>query len=233
MALRKRTKVTHNRGTQLVRVPVRIHNFASVLIWQAFHEKGEILLEGSAKPGPLTRRHLGDEAMRIVRKFLALDPEDENSVLQFLVYYGEFRSPVTVERNWPKGYANVVLEVIPLQAFKGLQDYVRRMLSTGNATLPSPWPRIFGHPEYKIFFGDAKGASEAHVWVDGVYPSMIATIQFKLLQGSVFRTCARKDCRLPFEVTSRHTRRFCTQYCAHITSVRQRRRLERKTKRQG
>lgn len=232
MALRKRIKTTPNRGTQLVNVPIRIHNLASELIWEVVHAKGEILFEGSARPGEvMTKHHLGDDSMKIVRRFLAIDPKDEKSILRFLVDFGEFRSPVTARRTSPPEHSKVVLEVIPQRGFEKAQDYVRRMLITGNATLPALWRPE--QPVFKIFFVEAERGSEAYIWVDGVYPSMLATIQFKLLQGAIFRTCARKDCRLPFEVTSRHTRRFCSQYCAHITSLRQRRRSERKAKRKA
>jgi hypothetical protein len=86
--------------------------------------------------------------------------------------------------------------------------------------------------EYKIAFADARSGSQAHVVVNGTFPSILATIQFKLVQGATFQICSRRDCQLPFEVTSCHKRRFCTQYCAHLTSLRRRRKLAGKNERQ-
>jgi hypothetical protein len=47
-----------------------------------------------------------------------------------------------------------------------------------------------------------------------------ATITFDLVQGTKFRLCALKDCRVPFKLESGHKRRFCMQYHAHLASVR-------------
>ena len=45
-------------------------------------------------------------------------------------------------------------------------------------------------------------------------------------RGARFRFCKRPDCpkhrpgTVPFELTSRHRRRYCSQYCAHLESMR-------------
>lgn len=57
------------------------------------------------------------------------------------------------------------------------------------------------------------------------------TITLDLLRKKKFRRCARKDCRIPFEVRSKHRRKYCTQYCGHIESVREERRKEQELKR--
>ena len=124
----------------------------------------------------------------------------------------------------PHEAVNVVLERIPKQLFASLQDYLRRMLFTGDPTLANPWNII---QAYSICFTKTRLGSQAEISVSGAFPTMLATVQFKLAQGATFKACARKDCRLPFEVSSRHKRRFCTQYCAHITSLRKRRKLQR------
>jgi hypothetical protein len=46
------------------------------------------------------------------------------------------------------------------------------------------------------------------------------TTTMDLLRQLKFKTCARPDCDKPFPVTSRHERNYCTQYCAHLESVR-------------
>lgn len=49
------------------------------------------------------------------------------------------------------------------------------------------------------------------------------TVTVDYLRGTKFRTCARPDCALPFEIQSKHRRNYCTQYCAHLESVRRNR----------
>jgi hypothetical protein len=46
--------------------------------------------------------------------------------------------------------------------------------------------------------------------------------------GAHYQICQRKDCPQPlFTVTSRRKRKFCTQYCGHLVSVRMKRREEK------
>jgi hypothetical protein len=217
----------NNRGTQLISVPIRFHSRATKFHWEIAHENGSTWFVGGAPPRiDVGNTDLGD-GWELVRRFLTLRSEDEESILEFLIAHGQFRSPIQESRKLPPGYPLVVFDQIPIHAFATIQDYMRRMLILGNATLPAPWHRNEVQ-EYTIAFTESRSGSRAEVLVDGTFPSMLATIQFKLLQGANFKSCARKDCRLPFEVTSRHTRLFCSQYCAHITSLRQRRKLERK-----
>lgn len=49
------------------------------------------------------------------------------------------------------------------------------------------------------------------------------TVTADLLRRSKFKICARKDCRVPFEVRSKHKRKYCSQYCGHLESVRKNR----------
>ena len=189
-----------------------------------------------------------------MRQYLSVEPTREESILEFLIKRGQFgapEGPITSPRveNVPRQLWSLpftdpdgetipnpkvlVLESFSAQEFAMIQDYVRRMLIDGNPTLTTPWAVRYANYPYEIAFGGSRSGSRAHVLVRGIYRSILATVQFKLAQGAKFRMCARKDCRLPFEITSRHTRRFCTQYCAHITSLRHRRKIERKAKNEG
>lgn len=56
--------------------------------------------------------------------------------------------------------------------------------------------------------------------------AMSITVDF--LRRERFRKCARKDCQKPYKVESRHKRRYCTQYCAHLASVRSIRKKRKK-----
>ncbi len=58
--------------------------------------------------------------------------------------------------------------------------------------------------------------------------AILDTIIIDLLRKVKFRLCARPDCRTPFAIESRHHREYCRPYCAHIESLRRRRKAARK-----
>lgn len=236
-----RTKIAHNRGTQLVNVPIQFHIQTRRINWQIVRENSNTMFVGSCLSGVTLENIDPGDGWELVRRYLSVRTEDEQSILEFLVAYGEFEPPPgsttrahvkSIQAPERSARPEMFLESFSLGDFATIQDYVRRMLITGDPTLATPWQRRW-FQRYEIAFAGARSGAQAHVLVDGVYPSILATVQFKLVQGATFRTCARTDCRLPFEITSRHTRRFCTQYCAHITSLRQRRKAQRKTKNQN
>lgn len=245
--------MTNNRGTPPINMPIQFHVASVKLYWQTVQSSGTTLFAGSWFSGvTMENIDLGD-GWELVRRYLSVKPTDEESILEFLSEHGRFDAPEgsitspSVEKI-PRRLSSlpitnrdgesiqnakrkqIVLESFSAQEFAMIQDYVRRMLIARNPTLPTPWPVKHANWPYEIAFGGSHSGSRAHVRVRGTYRSILATVQFKLAQGAKFRICARKDCRLPFEITSHHTRRFCTQYCAHITSLRHRRKVERKTK---
>jgi hypothetical protein len=55
---------------------------------------------------------------------------------------------------------------------------------------------------------------------DACEAAIRTTTTIDLLRQLKFKTCARPDCVKPFEVTSKHERNYCSQYCAHLESVR-------------
>ena len=50
--------------------------------------------------------------------------------------------------------------------------------------------------------------------------ALLASIQVDHLRNAKFRFCARTDCRKPFEIVSKHERRYCNWRCAHLETVR-------------
>jgi hypothetical protein len=57
-----------------------------------------------------------------------------------------------------------------------------------------------------------------------------ATIAIDLLRKIRFHKCKRDDCPEIFEIRSRHKRRYCGQYCAHLESMRKQRRVAARLK---
>lgn len=229
--------MSNNRGTEILKlnIPIRLIAVCVTLDWEILRKDTEV---GFAASNPaLTAgpsRKITD-GWDLTRRFLALNPEDENAILEFLNKYGDFKSAIASSWYWATKEApprdRGTVERITKDDIARLQDYLRQMLRSGDATLAAPWEAV--GRSYSIGFRKTKTGGQAEVSVFGTCPMMLATVQFKLMQGAKFKTCFRKDCRLPFEVTSRHKRRFCSQYCAHITSLRSRRKLQRKAKKVG
>jgi len=59
--------------------------------------------------------------------------------------------------------------------------------------------------------------------LDDAFRMLLATIFIDVARGIRFKVCARKDCQKPFPLESKHHRKFCCWYCAHITTVRRNR----------
>jgi hypothetical protein len=57
---------------------------------------------------------------------------------------------------------------------------------------------------------------------------LIATVCADIIRGFKFQFCRRKDCRIPFAAETAHRRKFCSQYCGHLESVRKQRRNKKK-----
>ena len=58
----------------------------------------------------------------------------------------------------------------------------------------------------------------------GIHGALFATVTIDHLSGTKYQACARPDCGMPFALESKHRRLYCTQYCAHLESVRKSRR---------
>lgn len=58
-----------------------------------------------------------------------------------------------------------------------------------------------------------------------------ATVFADIAKGLQFKECKRSDCENIFPVGTKHKRKFCTQYCGHLVSVRKSQAAERKRKR--
>jgi hypothetical protein len=52
------------------------------------------------------------------------------------------------------------------------------------------------------------------------FSAIYYSIYLDHVRGAQYKFCARSDCAKPFELTSRHVRKYCSQYCAHLETVR-------------
>lgn len=67
------------------------------------------------------------------------------------------------------------------------------------------------------------------ILTDACEAAIRMTTTMDLLRQLKFKTCARHDCNRVFPVTSKHERGYCTQYCAHLESVRRGRKSNNST----
>jgi hypothetical protein len=65
------------------------------------------------------------------------------------------------------------------------------------------------------------------------YDLLITTICADLVQGFRFHECQREDCRMPFAAETAHKRKFCSQYCGHLVSMRKQRNAAKNTSRKN
>lgn len=59
---------------------------------------------------------------------------------------------------------------------------------------------------------------------------LAVTIWADLVQGFHFQQCKRKDCGMPFVIETAHKRKYCSQYCGHLESMRRQRRIAKTAK---
>jgi hypothetical protein len=71
---------------------------------------------------------------------------------------------------------------------------------------------------------------EGVVTVTDARHMLLTTVYVDVVRGLRFKYCQRNDCRAPFVVESEHARKFCTQYCGHLESIRKKRREAREAR---
>ena len=150
--------------------------------------------------------------------FLHLKPSSDD-LLKFLNYYGKW-SGITCPRlvNWafydPRTREGNADALIPGLAFereiRAEQTAIRDALK-GN---PGDW---LG--KSRLSFG-SQSKFPHYVHTDGTSLDAIRTsISIDFLRRVPFRICKRPDCGEPF-AADRKGKQYCSQYCAHLVSVR-------------
>jgi hypothetical protein len=174
------------------------------------------------------------DAWKVRENFLGLKTEQD--FLAFLNQYGTFSSSSLVERRW---------DVEDLRCWQQLfRDYMLRSPATwdkkvgrfapemvdfvGHILRLSDSPSISFSWREKLERSSRSGPNLAIIKADNIVGAILATIYVDHLHGTKYKFCARPDCRRPFEVSSKHKRKFCEQYCAHLQSQRQMRASQRR-----
>jgi len=75
---------------------------------------------------------------------------------------------------------------------------------------------------------ETSSVASGEIIVTQTLQALLATVFIDVARGIKFKVCARKDCKKPFPLESKHKRKFCSQYCGHLVSQRDKREIERK-----
>jgi hypothetical protein len=172
-----------------------------------------VLLQPERK-GPQAGRVENAWTMR--DEFFHLHRNDNDALLKFLNRWGWWRS----WESFDSSVAETAASIWDLQQI--FRSAVSGTLGTWlNDSRNEFFPMIVrpqsGFPPYLLSLRSCELAIRATITID-------------LLQRVEFRICARRDCRAPYAIESGHARKYCTQYCGHLVSVRKNRREQRKLK---
>jgi hypothetical protein len=172
------------------------------------------------------------EPWNLRENFLSL--ETEADFLRFLNHVGGFSALGFDSHDWElrdfKGWQEVFRELLrrPLATWNQyLED-----LSMGTLRFNVPLIRIalaeINKVRFLLTFDWQRKPQAGIIKVHSATSAIFATILIDHLRGATFRFCARHDCRKPFEIISKHKRKYCTQYCGHLEGLRKMRKRQRR-----
>jgi hypothetical protein len=152
--------------------------------------------------------------------FLRLKRGDLEGLIAFLGHYGEFstdapESPDDCWREWDD-VRGILLNKTSYRDF--LRDQSDHLFNHAHA-LAFRWLTMERN-EGARRKGKKNTVPCATIHASSVLGALQLTVDIDLARRVKYRECARKDCEALYAVTSRHKRRFCTQYCAHLASKR-------------
>jgi hypothetical protein len=177
------------------------------------------------------------------QEFLGL-PEDDHALCQFLNKVGLWTSvpslyegaeytkhvlgapPILLSetiRLWP--FQVWTLRKVLTEQLKSRKSFISLYASPGYNR-----PQSGLIPDLSLRFKLDGQVSMGVVTTTSFWETLLATIYVDIARGFHFATCQRRDCDGDplFVVESRHKRKYCSQYCGHIESVRRQRRLQKR-----
>jgi hypothetical protein len=140
------------------------------------------------------------DAWQLRDEFLRLNVDDSEATLSFLKKWGRWRA-------LPNSVDPTQIGELQRRVRQALTSSPEQWFASNWASPPTPQARSKTFPYFTIR-------------TDSCHEAICMTTTIDLLRQLKFKSCARPDCALPFRVESKHERRYCTQYCAHLESVR-------------
>ncbi len=233
-------KLSIKTRAETVQVPIVVVFRATPCVWEVRRTPSKKLGQG---PGTHSRprffaRRAGSsgqlyEAWDVRQAFLELRTEED--FLHFLNQYGRFSPKADYAGLWE------------LRDLRGWQQVFRDLMTHSPATWKEYLEKLttekpeFNARRISLALNDPrrftiqffwKGSARAAILhTQNVVMAIFATIHIDHLAGTKFRMCARPDCSKFFEITSKHKRKYCSQYCGHFESLRRTRKRQKKGRR--
>jgi len=168
------------------------------------------------------------DVWKLRAKFFALS-ETNDALLAFLNETGAWSNGEQV--SWPQSIRHIhefPFRVKQVSAIWEYRNRLRRALLNKAAFRESFEAKNSEFPvKFKLTATTVEGIIEAF----DTAQALLASVLIDAARGIRFKMCARKDCDELFPIESRHKRKFCSQYCGHLVSMRREREREQRAKR--
>jgi hypothetical protein len=173
-------------------------------------------------------------------EFFAIPENDNNSLIGFLEKVGMwFRDDEQLSGHWSKEIAQHLRAGNPtpinVPGLWKFQKSLRQTLTNKNSfketyapllTRPQTGLQLLRESRAGVEFPmrlELTNVATGAITLTDAYHMLLATVFFDVARGIRFKTCQRKDCGKPFPLETKHKKKFCSWYCAHITTVRKNR----------
>lgn len=162
------------------------------------------------------------DAWRLRENFLSLKTGNVPDLVAFLNQTGlwdETQRPYWTDPRTGEVWEGTMAKIQPIW---NEQEALKRLLLLG----PQAW---FGEKKKTLSF-ESRSKSPHFIQVDRfVITAIYTTVSVDFLRGFRFAACLREDCAKPFRLDHK-AKRYCTQYCAHLVSLRKSRSKAKKEK---
>jgi len=214
---------------QPINIPIRFRFLKVPIKWELTGTD----LSGKPRKIDLEERSLSElDGWQCRREFLDLRENDPNALLAFLDKVGMWQG--TEAPYWPIK----VLRVESANVWDFREDLKSALLYPKNfmdqlaPQIPAPKTLLdlyLPHPanDFRLRFELSRVAAGV-VTILNAREMLLATALTDVARGIRFKSCKRKDCGRPFPIESEHERKYCSQYCGHLESLRRKRREEQK-----
>lgn len=180
------------------------------------------------------------DAWRCREEFFALTENDNNALISFLEKVGMwFSADDDLSGHWSKEIAQHIRagnrNPIAVPGVWQFQRSLRQALINRNAFKAAYAPTLTRTQTGLQLLLESRATVEfpmrleltnvatGAVTLTDAYHMLLSTVFFDVARGIRFKTCQRKDCGKPFPLETKHKKKFCSWYCAHITTVRKNR----------
>jgi hypothetical protein len=177
--------------------------------------------------------------------FLSIPENDNDKLLQFLETVGQWsRSEGDITRHWSQEVQRHISDGNPTPlSVAGLWIFQRSLKQAllNKSAFKKMYAPLTARPKTGVELlqeGHQGVAFPLRFEITDVpfgvltltcaYDALLATVFFDVARGLKFKVCSRKDCGKPFPITSDHAKWFCSQYCGHLVSQRNKREMEKK-----